>query len=106
MSHRSGRRRRPGRRPPDRLSRRFDSSPPRGFTGHGLGAAYRLLLPALQGHEKRAFFNRIAGGVVAGLALGGASVGYTWLGPLGAVLGFGGGLMAGGALAERGWFLR
>ena len=106
MSHRSRRRRRPGRRPPDRLSPRFLPSPARGFTGHGLGSYYRLLMPSLQGREKREFFNRVSGSLVASLALGGAAVGYAWLGPLGALLGLGGGLMAGGSVAERGRFFR
>ncbi len=106
MSHRSRRRRRPGRRPPDRLSPRFLSSPHRGFTGHGLGSSYRLLLPSLQGGEKRDFFNRVSGSLVAGFALGGAAVGYAWLGPLGAALGLGGGLMAGDSVAGRGRFFR
>jgi hypothetical protein len=106
MPHSNRRRRRPGRRPPNRLSKRFGSAPPRGFTGRGLGTYYRLLLPSLEGREKRMFFNRASGGLVAGIALGGAVVGYGLLGPLGAILGLGAGLMAGGSTAERGRFYR
>ena len=99
---RRGRRRRPGRRPPDRLAVRYSRPEPGGFTGHGLGAYYRLIMPALGGREKREFFNRVAGGLVAGVALGGAVLGFAWLGPLGAVVG----LMAGGSCAEKGRFYR
>ena len=91
MSQRDRRRRRPGRRPPDRLSRRFLSSLPQGFTGHGFGTHHRLLLPSLRGREKREFFNRISGGLVASFALGGVMFGYALLGPIGAFLGLGAG---------------
>ena len=100
------RRRRPGRRPPVRLSGRFSAPGPRGFTGHGLGAYYRLLMPALQGREKRAFFNRLSGVLVAAFALGGATLGFVWLGPLGVVLGLGAGLMAGASYADKGGYYR
>src|SRR5207248_2756826 len=96
MSDRPRRRRRPGRRPPDRLSARFAPPPPRGFTGHGFGTYYNVLMPSLRGREKRAFFNKISGWLVAGFALGGVALGYAWLGPLGAAVGLGAGLMAGG----------
>ena len=66
-------RRRPGRRPPDRLSGRYSDPGPGGFTGHGFGAFYRVLMPSLRGPEKRAFFNRVSGGVVLGFAMGGAA---------------------------------
>ena len=104
--HRPRGRRRPGRRPPPRLSGRFSTPGPRGFTGHGLGSYYNLLMPSLQGREKREFFNAISGWLVAGIALGGAAVGLAWLGPLGAIIGLGGGLLAGGSYAAKGGFYR
>jgi hypothetical protein len=105
-SHRPRGRRRPGRRPPNRLAGRYSRPNPKGFTGDGLGTYYNMLLPSLQGREKREFFNGVAGWLVAGIAVGGAALGFVCLGPLGAVLGLGGGLMAGGSFAERGRFYR
>jgi hypothetical protein len=100
------RRRRRGRRPPDRPPGR--RGPPRrgGFTGPGFGPAYRALAPGLQGREKKALFNRVSAYLVAAIGLAGTLFGYAWLGPLGAVLGLGGGLAAGGAYAEKERFLR
>jgi hypothetical protein len=104
--HPDRRRRRRGRRPPERPPGR--RGPPRrgGFTGHGFGPAYRALVPGLQGREKRTLFNRIAAYLIAGIGLAGTLLGYAWLGPLGALLGLGGGLAAGGAYAEKERFLR
>ena len=56
--------------------------------------------------EKRAYFNRISGGLVLGMGLGGAMIGYTWLGVIGAVLGLGAGLGLGGSYAEKQRFFR
>lgn len=63
-------------------------------------------MPGLTGREKREFFNELAGWLVAGVALGGAILGFALLGPLGAILGLGGGLLAGGWSAEKGRFYR
>jgi hypothetical protein len=63
-------------------------------------------MPTLRGREKRVFFNQLSGWMILGFALGGAMIGYAWLGPLGIVFGLGAGLMAGGSLAEKQRFFR
>jgi hypothetical protein len=100
------RRRRPGRRPPHRLSPRYAHPPGPGFTGHGFRTYYDLLLPGLRGREKRLFFNEACGGLLLGAALAGALGGLFLAGPLGALGGLGLGAALGGALAERGGFYR
>ena len=102
----NGRRRRPGRRPPDRYSGRHGPPQASGFTPAGLRTFYNVAMPGLRGCEKRAYFNEVSGWMVGGAALGGALLGYAWLGPLGAVLGLGAGLAAGGSAAENGRFHR
>jgi hypothetical protein len=99
-------RRRPGRRPPHRYAGGDGSSRPAGFTPPGIAAAYRLLMPTLRGPAKRAFFNDLSGGMVAGFGLVGAALASCWLGPLGAVLGLAGGLLAGGWSAGKGRYYR
>jgi hypothetical protein len=44
--------------------------------------------------------------MIGGFALGGAMLGYAWLGPLGVVVGLGAGIAAGGSIAEQGRFYR
>src|SRR5262245_138772 len=90
-----GRRRRPGRRrarprhrPPKRYRGGHRSPVPEGFTTGGFRRYYRWLLPELQGHEKREFFNRISLEIILGVGLGGLGIGYGWFGVLGALLGF------------------
>jgi len=63
-------------------------------------------MPGLQGREKRAFFNEISGWMIIGFALGGAMIGYSWLGPLGVIVGLGAGIAVGGSIAEKGRFYR
>ena len=99
-------RRRPGRRPPDRYSGHRCPPRPGGFTAGALGSFYRVLLPGLRGAEKRRFFNDFSRALPLGLGLGGAMLGYAWLGPLGAVFGLTGGLAAGASLAEQQRFFR
>ena len=77
-----------------------------GFTGPWLGPAYRVLLPALRGRQKRLFFNELAGSLVLPGALGGAVLGYQVLGVLGLILGLGAGLVAGCSVAEKARFHR
>jgi hypothetical protein len=67
---------------------------------------YDVFMPGLQGREKKEYFNTIAGGMILGFAIGGAWVGYAWSGVFGALIGFGAGLGAGGAFAEKGRFYR
>jgi len=100
------RRRRPGRRPPHRYADHGGPPRPGGFTAGALGPLYRVLLPGLRGGEKKRFFNGVSRGLPLGLGLGGAVLGYAWLGPLGAALGLGGGLAAGASFAESKRFYR
>jgi hypothetical protein len=100
------RRRRPGRRPPNRYSGRHEHRQFQGFTPFGLRQFYRILLPGLQGREKREYFNEIAGWMVLGVAIGGGMIGYFSLGPLGVIFGLGAGAAAGGALVEKARFYR
>jgi hypothetical protein len=100
------RRRRPGRRPPHRLSRRYAGPPGPGFTGYGFRTYYDLLLPGLRGRAKRRFFNEACGGLLLGAVLAGAVCGFALAGPLGGLIGLGLGVALGGALAERGGFYR
>ncbi len=100
------RRRRPGRRPPNRYSGWHGSAQPQGFTPGVFRTYYDLLLPGLRGREKRAFFNRIAGWMIIVFALEGAMVGYFWLGPLGAIVGLGAGIAAGIWFVEEMRFYR
>jgi hypothetical protein len=46
-----GRRRRPGRRPPNRSSGRYGPPRPQGFTTGGFRTFYDLVLPGLRGRE-------------------------------------------------------
>ena len=91
-------RRRPGRRPRSR-------SPARGFTGPGGRQLFDAILP-MQGKERKQYFNGVSGWLVLGLGLGGAMVGYSWAGIVGAILGFGAGVTAGGTFVERQRFYR
>jgi len=98
--------RRPGRRPPHRYSGHGGSPKPGGFTAGPFGPLYRVLLPGLRGGEKKRYFNAVSRAVPLGLGVGGAVLGYAWLGPLGAALGLGGGLAAGASFAESQRFYR
>jgi hypothetical protein len=104
--HPNRRRRRPGRRPPHRYPGGNASARPGGFTPRGIDAAYRLLMPGLAGPAKRAYFNGLSDWMVVGFGLGGAILGFVWLGPLGAILGLGAGLVVGGWAADKGRFYR
>src|SRR5258708_6513972 len=99
-------RRRPGRRPPNRHPGANGPARPGGFTPPGLDAVYRLLMPTLSGPAKRAYFNGLSDWMVVGFGLAGAILALVWLGPLGAILGLGGGLLAGGWVARNGRLFR
>jgi hypothetical protein len=105
MTHRH-RRRRPGRRTPDRLSHRYKVPPRPGFTGYGLRPLYDLTLPGLRGREKRLFFNRACGGLLLGSSAAGAAAGHAAAGPVGAAVGLGLGAALGGWFAQRLGFYR
>ena len=99
-------RRRPGRRPPNRHSGANGPARPAGFTPPGLDAVYRLLMPTLRGPAKRAYFNGLSDRMVVGFGLAGAILALAWLGPVGAIMGLGGGLLAGGWFARKERFHR
>ncbi len=93
---------RPGRRPPHRPppGAIFSNPRPRGFIGPGLRQLFDAVLP-MKGRERKQFFNQASTGLVVGLALGGAMLGGSWAGPVGAVIGFGVGATAGGLFVEK-----
>ena len=85
----------PGRHPPNRFRGPGGKPRPGGFTSHGMGAFYNLLMPGLQGPAKKAFFNQISTWLLGGIALSGAMIGLAALGPLGAILGLGAAIIGG-----------
>src|SRR3954467_4257314 len=95
-------RRRPGRRPPHRPpAGGFTGGPrPQGFTGPGMRQLFDAVLP-MQGKERKQFYNQASTGLVVGLGLGGALLGGSGAGPLGAVIGFGVGATTGGIFVEK-----
>jgi hypothetical protein len=101
-----GRRRRPGRRPPQRYSGSGGSARPQGFTPPVFRPFYDLFMPGLRGAEKKRFFNQISGWIVLSCAMSGAILGYNGLGVLGLLLGLGAGLAAGSSLVVNGRFHR
>jgi hypothetical protein len=86
------RRRRPGRRPPNRYSGRHGPPTLQGFTGPGFRQLYEWMLPGLGGTAKKHHFNDVSRGII-----------LAWLG---AILGLGGGIAAGGSFAESQRFHR
>ncbi len=60
----------------------------------------------LRDKERRDFSNQVSTGLVIGLGLGGAMLGGSWAGPIGAVIGFGVGVTAGGLFVEKQRFYR
>ena len=101
-----GRRRRPGRRPPNRYSGRYGSAQPQGFTPTGFRTFYNLFMPGLQGREKREYFNQVSAWMVGSFALVGAMFGYDWFGPVGVIFGLGAGIAAGSSIAQKKRFYR
>lgn len=78
---------------------------PRGFTGPGMRQLFDAVLP-MQGKERKQFYNQASTGLVVGLGLGGAMLGGSWAGAVGAVIGFGVGATAGGLFVEKQRFYR
>ena len=94
-------RRRPGHRPPGRRGRASAHGPrPPGFTHAAMRPLFDAVLP-MQGKERKQFYNQASTGLVVGLGLGGAMLGHSWAGPVGAVIGFGVGATAGGLFVEN-----
>ena len=103
----NGRRRRPGRRPPNRYSGRHGPPQSQGFTPGGFGTFYKLLHAGAAGPREERVLQRdrrLDGRRLRALA--GAMIGYSWLGPLGVIFGLGAGIAAGGSTAEKGRFYR
>jgi hypothetical protein len=99
-------RRRPGRRPPNRYS--GGHGPPRGggFTGPGFRQAWSVILPGLEGPDKKRYFNDLSGGIILIAGACGAVLGLLSFGWIGAVLGLGGGVAAAGSFARSRRFHR
>ena len=107
MSRRPPRRRRwPGRRPPDRYWGGQGSPRPAGFTGPGFRQAWGWILPGLEGAEKKRHFNQVSCGIVLAGGLCGLLLGLACLGPIGAILGLGAGVAAGGSFVGSNRFYR
>ena len=103
-----GRRRRPGRRPPDRRSARLRAHPPpapRGFSAPGWRQFYGSFLP-FGGRTKRLYFNKVSAVVVLSSGAGGAVAGFGVAGAFGALVGFALGVVAAGRWVERGGYYR
>ena len=98
-------RRRPGRRPPCRHHSGSGPNRPAGFTGPGFGRAWGTMLPGLAGPEKKAFFNELGGGIALAAGACGLMLGLICFGWIGAIIGLGAGLAAGGSFAgSRGFY--
>jgi hypothetical protein len=66
---------------------------------------FDAVLP-MQGGERKQFYNQASTGLVAGLGIGGAMLGFGWGGVIGAVIGFGVGATAAGLFVENQRFYR
>ena len=77
-----------------------DGPRPQGFTGPGMRQLFDAVLP-MKGRERKQFYNSASTGLVVGLGIGGAMLGGSWAGPVGAVIGFGVGATAGGLFVEK-----
>jgi hypothetical protein len=99
-------RRRPGRRPPYRHSGGHGPPRPAGFTGPGFRQLHRSILPGLEGPDKKRYFNALSGGIVLAAGASGLVLGLSCFGPIGAILGLGAGIAAGGSFAESRRFYR
>ena len=95
-------RRRPGRRPTNRRSGAANGHGPRpsGFPHAAMRPLFDAVLP-MKGKERKQFYNQASAGLVIGLGLGGAMLGGSWAGPVGAVIGLGVGATAGGLFVEK-----
>jgi hypothetical protein len=93
-----GRRR---RRPRRRLRYLGGGFPPRSdsYQDFGLRPLYDLILP--RGRERRLFFNDVSGGMAIWFGVLGGLLGWGMLGPLGVILGFGGGIAFGASFLTR-----
>jgi hypothetical protein len=99
-------RRRPGRRPPNRYSGCHGPATPQGFTGPGFRQFYNRILPGMPGTAKKQHFNEVSDAIVLAAGVCGAVLGLICLGWLGAIMGLGAGIAAGGSFAESNRFRR
>ena len=102
----TARRRRPGRRPPNRFRIQQRSPRAEGFNALGMGPVYKILIPQLRGNLKRALFNRISACSLLMFAAMGALLGASLLGPAGGILGLCVGLTGGGRFLSRERYFR
>ena len=94
--HRAGQR--PPRRPP---AGAIAGGPrPQGFTGPGMRQLFDAVLP-MKGKERKQFYNQASTGLVVGLGIGGAMLGFGRGGVVGAVIGPGVGASAGESSSRR-----
>ncbi len=100
------RRRRPGRRPPCQGPAPWSQPNPQGFTGPGFRQVFNRILPGLKGSAKKQYFNDLSEAIVLIIGLAGAALGLMIFGWLGAILGLGAGLAAGGSFVETNRFHR
>jgi hypothetical protein len=100
------RRRRPGRRPPDRYSGKHARARPNGFTGPGFRQLHQCILPRLKGAAKKSYFNELSRGIIAVAGICGAVFGLVCFGWLGAILGLGGAIAAAGSFVQSERFYR
>jgi len=101
------RRRRPGRRPPAHFQGQAHkpSARPQGFTPPGWKQFANVVLP-FQGRDKRLFFNDLGDWVALAAGVVGALLGWTILGPIGAIAGLCAGVMLCGRAMEDGRYVR
>ena len=100
-------RRRPGRLPANRPPGAASGHGPRppGFIHSAMRPLFDAVLPRKDG-ERKQFYNQAASGLVIGRGPGGAMIGGSWAGVVGAVIGFGLGATAGGCFVEKGRYYR
>ena len=95
-------------RPRRRLRYRGNGLPPRSHSYQDLGLRhlYNLFLPHIRGRDRRLFFNRVSEGMAIGFGVLGALLGWGMLGPLGVILGFGGGIAFGASFLTKNRYYR
>ena len=96
---------RPASAPPPPAGASSGGPRPQGFTGPGMRQLFDAVLP-MQGKERKQFYNQASTGLVVGLGIGGAMLGFGRGGVVGAVIGFGVGATAAGLFVEKRRFYR
>jgi hypothetical protein len=95
-------------RPRRRLRYRGNGLPARShsYQDSGLRYIYDLLIPHIRGRDRRLFFNRVSGWMALWFGVLGALLGWGMLGPLGVILGFGGGIVFGANFLTKNRYYR